>query len=156
MKRATTIRTQPKAFPEPILDQRIDSILAAEDELLPSSGFLASVMEQVEQEAALPPRLPSPGNASSPAFSLPLPPSPMAAINLRVWAHRHCPRPAAAARVASARRRRLAYRTGRLDCSGIGADAAQLAPLAPPRWPGRAAVTCRFGPTSQSRKPFQR
>jgi len=60
MKRATTIRTQPKAFPEPILDQRIDSILAAEDELLPSSGFLASVMEQVEQEAAMPPRLPFP------------------------------------------------------------------------------------------------
>lgn len=32
----------------------IDRILAAEEELIPSSGFLASVMERVEEEAAAP------------------------------------------------------------------------------------------------------
>jgi hypothetical protein len=38
----------------------IDRLLATEEALLPSSGFLASVMERVQQEAALPPPVPFP------------------------------------------------------------------------------------------------
>lgn len=33
-------------------DRTLDQILGAEDEIVPSSGFLASVMERVEEEAA--------------------------------------------------------------------------------------------------------
>ena len=38
----------------------IDRILAAEEELIPSSGFASSVMERVQEEAALPPPIPFP------------------------------------------------------------------------------------------------
>ncbi|HEY1253565.1 MAG TPA: hypothetical protein VGF01_02150 [Terracidiphilus sp.] len=41
-------------------DRRIDGILAADDELIPSSGFMASVMERVQEEAAAPPPIPFP------------------------------------------------------------------------------------------------
>jgi len=40
--------------------ERIDEILATEQELVPSSGFLASVMERVREEAAVPPPIPFP------------------------------------------------------------------------------------------------
>ena len=36
------------------MDGAIDRILAAEEELIPSSGFLAATMEQVREEAAMP------------------------------------------------------------------------------------------------------
>lgn len=39
------------------LDAEIEAILAAEQPLIPSSGFLASVMESVRQEATAPPAL---------------------------------------------------------------------------------------------------
>jgi len=42
------------------LETEIEVILAGEEELLPSSGFAASVMERVRQEAALPAPLPFP------------------------------------------------------------------------------------------------
>ena len=38
----------------------IDQILATEEPLLPSSGFLASVMQSVREEAAAPPPIPFP------------------------------------------------------------------------------------------------
>jgi hypothetical protein len=38
----------------------IGQILAAEEKLIPSSGFMASVMEKVRQEAAVPPPIPFP------------------------------------------------------------------------------------------------
>jgi hypothetical protein len=41
-------------------NERIDEILATEQELVPSSGFLASVMERVREEAAAPPPIPFP------------------------------------------------------------------------------------------------
>ena len=41
-------------------NERIDGILAGEQELVPSSGFLASVMERVREEAATPPPIPFP------------------------------------------------------------------------------------------------
>ena len=42
------------------LETEIEVILAGEEELLPSSGFVASVMEQVRQEAELPAPIPFP------------------------------------------------------------------------------------------------
>jgi hypothetical protein len=42
------------------IETEIEAILASEEELMPSSGFLASVMERVRQEAALPAPLPFP------------------------------------------------------------------------------------------------
>jgi hypothetical protein len=41
-------------------DVQLDRILSAEEELLPGSGFLSSVMERVEEEAAAPPPIPFP------------------------------------------------------------------------------------------------
>jgi hypothetical protein len=40
--------------------EKLDRILSAEEELVPSSGFLASVMERVEEEAATPAPIPFP------------------------------------------------------------------------------------------------
>jgi hypothetical protein len=44
----------------------IDNILATEDALIPSSGFLASVMERVREEAAAPPPIPFPWKRTIP------------------------------------------------------------------------------------------
>jgi hypothetical protein len=46
----------------------LDNILAAEEELIPSSGFLASVMERVHEEAAAPPPIPFPWVRAIPAI----------------------------------------------------------------------------------------
>jgi hypothetical protein len=46
--------------PEETFQSRIGQILASEDELIPSSGFAASVMERVREEAAAPPPIPFP------------------------------------------------------------------------------------------------
>ena len=48
----------------------IDHILAAEDELVPSSGFLASVMERVQEEAAAPAPIPFPWKIAIPGIIL--------------------------------------------------------------------------------------
>ncbi|MDR3774049.1 MAG: hypothetical protein P4L26_11910, partial [Terracidiphilus sp.] len=39
---------------------RVDRILSSEEAFVPSSGFLAAVMDRVEQEAAAPPPIPFP------------------------------------------------------------------------------------------------
>ena len=49
-------------------DERIDGILGAEEELVPSSGFRASVMERVREEAAAPPPIPFPWKRAIPGF----------------------------------------------------------------------------------------
>lgn len=46
----------------------LDRILAVEEELLPSSGFLASVMERVQEEAAAPPPIPFPWKRAIPGI----------------------------------------------------------------------------------------
>jgi hypothetical protein len=46
----------------------LDRILVAEEELLPSSGFLASVMERVQEEAAAPAPIPFPWKRAIPGF----------------------------------------------------------------------------------------
>jgi hypothetical protein len=40
--------------------EKIDKILAGEEELIPSSGFVSSVMQRVADEAAAPPPIPFP------------------------------------------------------------------------------------------------
>ena len=52
------------------IETEIGHILAGEDELLPSSGFAASVMDRVRQEAALPAPLPFPWKKAIPILLL--------------------------------------------------------------------------------------
>lgn len=42
------------------IEEEIEAILSGKEELIPSLGFVASVMEQVRQQAALPPPIPFP------------------------------------------------------------------------------------------------
>ena len=49
---------------------RLDVILATEEALLPSSGFLAAVMERVEREAAAMPPIPFPWKRAIPGMVL--------------------------------------------------------------------------------------
>ncbi|MGA3136375.1 MAG: hypothetical protein ABSC88_10325 [Terracidiphilus sp.] len=49
---------------------RIDHILASEEPLIPSSGFLASVMERVHEEATAPPPIPFPWKRAIPGMVL--------------------------------------------------------------------------------------
>jgi hypothetical protein len=51
-----------------MLDAKIEAILASEEELIPSSGFLASVMESVREEAAAPPPIPFPWKRALPGI----------------------------------------------------------------------------------------
>src|SRR5271170_6625989 len=50
--------------------KRIDAILAGEEQLVPSSGFLSSVMERVQEEAAAPPPIPFPWKRAVPGMVL--------------------------------------------------------------------------------------
>ena len=50
--------------------ESMDRILATEEELVPSSGFLASVMERVQEEASAPPPIPFPWLRAIPALVL--------------------------------------------------------------------------------------
>jgi hypothetical protein len=48
---------------------KLDRILATEEELLPSSGFMASVMEAVQKEATVLPPIPFPWKRVVPGFA---------------------------------------------------------------------------------------
>jgi hypothetical protein len=48
----------------------LDSILATEDDIAPSSGFLAAVMERVEDQARMPAPIPFPWKRALPGFVL--------------------------------------------------------------------------------------
>ena len=48
--------------------EKVDKILASEPELVPSSGFLTSVMERVVEEAAAPPPIPFPWKRAIPGM----------------------------------------------------------------------------------------
>jgi hypothetical protein len=52
------------------MEAEIGHILASEEKLIPSSGFMASVMESVWQEAALPPQIPFPWKWAVPGILL--------------------------------------------------------------------------------------
>jgi len=49
-------------------DDPVDRILSREDDILPSSGFVCSVMEAVRQEAATPPPIPFPWKWAAPGL----------------------------------------------------------------------------------------
>jgi hypothetical protein len=49
---------------------RLDGLLASEEALVPSSGFLASVMERVEDEMRMPEPIPFPWKRALPGFVL--------------------------------------------------------------------------------------
>jgi hypothetical protein len=49
---------------------KIDEILAGEEALVPSSGFVASVMDRISQEAALPPPIPFPWKRALPGLAI--------------------------------------------------------------------------------------
>jgi hypothetical protein len=51
-------------------DPEIDRIFSDQDEILPSSGFAASVMEAVRREALAPPPIPFPWKRAVPFFAL--------------------------------------------------------------------------------------
>ena len=51
-------------------DDHIDQILSREEEIVPSSGFAASVMEAVRREAAVPPPIPFPWKRAWPMVAL--------------------------------------------------------------------------------------
>jgi hypothetical protein len=50
--------------------EAIDRILSADEQLVPSSGFLSGVMELVHEEAAAPPPIPFPWKRALPGFIL--------------------------------------------------------------------------------------
>lgn len=52
------------------IDTEIDAVLVGEEPLIPSSGFLASVMESVQREAAAPPLIPFPWKRAVPGILL--------------------------------------------------------------------------------------
>lgn len=52
------------------IDAEVEAILSSEEELIPSSGFLASVMERVEEESAVPPPIPFPWKRAIPGMVL--------------------------------------------------------------------------------------
>ena len=63
MNRAKKIRSEQNgasAERNARMEAEIGHILGTEEQLIPSSGFMASVMERVRQEAALPPPIPFP------------------------------------------------------------------------------------------------
>jgi hypothetical protein len=62
-------RREQEMNPEMNLDA-VDRILAAEEELIPSSGFLTAVMERVKEEAAAPPPIPFPWKRAIPGMAL--------------------------------------------------------------------------------------
>ena len=55
---------------EPAKRENLDRILAAEEELVPSSGFVSAVMERVREEAAAPKPIPFPWKRVVPAMIL--------------------------------------------------------------------------------------
>jgi hypothetical protein len=55
-----------RAHPE--LNRELDRILSADDPLLPSSGFAASVMQEIERRAAEPGPIPFPWKLAIPGF----------------------------------------------------------------------------------------
>jgi hypothetical protein len=53
-------------------DAEIDPILSGQDEILPSAGFVACVMDAVRREAAVPPPIPFPWKRALPGLALAL------------------------------------------------------------------------------------
>ncbi|MGB0064402.1 MAG: hypothetical protein WBP85_08150, partial [Terracidiphilus sp.] len=67
MNRTENRKMDPEAQPAAAA---VDRILAAEEKLVPASGFAAAVMERVREEAALPPPIPFPWKRLAPGLAL--------------------------------------------------------------------------------------
>jgi hypothetical protein len=61
---------RPNANKSEIAPGTIDRILATDEELIPSSGFLASVMERVQEESRMPAPIPFPWKRAVPGILL--------------------------------------------------------------------------------------
>ncbi|MGD0829581.1 MAG: hypothetical protein ABR907_01475 [Terracidiphilus sp.] len=73
MNSAESARNQHERFGadrNAVIESRVDQILAAEERLLPSSGFLASVMERVQEEALATPPIAFPWRRAFPGAVL--------------------------------------------------------------------------------------
>jgi hypothetical protein len=70
LKPAKKVRNEQDQAVNNRIDAEIDRILATEEELIPTSGFMASVMERVEEEAAVPPPIPFPWKRAVPGILL--------------------------------------------------------------------------------------
>ncbi len=70
MKPLKTVRTGQKSAASTLVESEIDHILATEEELIPSSGFMASVMERVQEEAQMPAPIPFPWKRFIPGIVL--------------------------------------------------------------------------------------
>ena len=53
-----------------LIESRIEEILASDEEIVPSSGFLGTVMERVHEEASAPPPIPFPWKRALPGLAL--------------------------------------------------------------------------------------
>jgi hypothetical protein len=70
LKPAKTVRIGQKNAASNLIESEIDHILATEEDLIPTSGFMASVMERVEQESAVPSPIPFPWKRAVPGILL--------------------------------------------------------------------------------------
>jgi len=70
MKSARKVRNPEGQAVNQRIDAEIDRVLSTELDLIPSSGFMASVMERVRQEAVLPPPIPFPWKWAVPGILL--------------------------------------------------------------------------------------
>jgi len=70
MKPAKKVRKGERQAVNHRIDAEIDRVLGMEEDLIPSSGFMASVMERVEEEAAAPPPIPFPWKRAIPGILL--------------------------------------------------------------------------------------
>jgi hypothetical protein len=73
LKPLKTVRKEPERAgvnPAAGIETEIDHILATEEELIPSSGFLSSVMESVQEQAAAPPPIAFPWKRAIPGILL--------------------------------------------------------------------------------------
>ena len=68
LHKTNRIETKPSASQQPTAE--IDRILAAEEALIPSSGFVSTVMDRVREQAAAPPPIPFPWKRGLPGFLL--------------------------------------------------------------------------------------
>ncbi len=69
MTHPTDSKANPEGRPASHL-AAIDRILAGEEELVPSSGFAAAIMDRVREEAAVPPPIPFPWKRMAPGLVL--------------------------------------------------------------------------------------
>ena len=127
----------------------IERILATEEELIPSSGFLASVMERVHEEARTPAPIPFPWKRAVPGIAARRRGLRMGRDSSSFREAIPAVRAIYVAPAANLRLHRPTPRTSRLGRPGAGGLAGFLAPFPPPRRPVRA-LRPSVGPLNRS------